>query len=533
MENDAIAENLALTARLLDLHGENPFKIKALTQAADLIEKLPESILSKDEKEWAAIKGIGKGIIAKLIEMRVSSTTTELEELIKKTPPGLLTLLDLAGMGPKKTKQVWEELGIESIGELQYACNENRLISLKGFGEKTQSAILKNIAFKLESSGSCLFAKVEQNIQPLTLQLDAVFGKNNWSFTGEFFRKCEIISKIEVLVIQTNGQAFPVWEKPCNLDVVLIPTAPQYFSFNLLKTSCTKEHWSLLGEPEENAATPEEIYSSIGLPLVAVEMRENFDLATLKQIAKTSEELIKVEQLKGGLHMHSTWSDGLNTLEEMAIACKNKGWEYLGICDHSQSAFYANGLKPDRVLAQHQEIEMLNKKFFPFVIYKGIESDILHDGSLDYSEEILKTFDFVVASVHSGLKMDIEKATTRLIKAIENPTTRILGHMTGRLLLSREGYPLHTKKVIDACAQNKVCIELNAHPYRLDIDWRWLPYCLEKDVLISINPDAHHIHGIHDVQYGVNVARKGGLTSSCCLNSKTNVEFAEWIKNKK
>ena len=162
----------------------------------------------------------------------------------------------------------------------------------------------------------------------------------------------------------------------------------------------------------------------------------------------------------------------------MAIASKNKGWEYFRICDHSQSAFYANGLKTDRVLAQHQEIEMLNKKFFPFVIYKGIESDILHDGSLDYSEEILKTFDFVVASVHSGLKMDIEKATTRLIKAIENPTTRILGHMTGRLLLSREGYPLHTKKVMDACAQNKVCIELNANPYRLDIDSRCLHYCL-------------------------------------------------------
>jgi len=262
-------------------------------------------------------------------------------------------------------------------------------------------------------------------------------------------------------------------------------------------------------------------------------MLEHHNLQTLKLFGKKSDELITVQDLKGGLHMHSTWSDGSNTLEEMALACKQKGWDYLGISDHSQSAFYANGLKPDRVFQQHEEINLLNKKLAPFFVYSGIESDILHDGSLDYDEETLKLFDFIVASIHSGLKMDEEKATSRLIKAIENPYTRILGHMTGRLLLSRAGYPLNTKKVIEACAQNNVCIELNSHPSRLDIDWRWIPYCLEKNVLLSINPDAHNIHGIHDVQYGINVGRKGGLTAAFCLNSKSKKEFDHWLSAKK
>lgn len=532
MDNEAVAENLALTARLLELHGDNPFKIKAITQAADLIEKLPEPILGMEPKQWESIKGIGKGIMAKLTELKERNTTLELQELTQKTPSGLFDLLDLPGMGPKKTKLVWDELGIESLGELQYACNENRLISIKGFGEKTQNTLLKNIAFKLENQGVCLFAKVEQNLTPLEKQLNEVFGENNWSFTGEIIRKCEIIHQIEVLAIGSASQNYPEWLKPCHLDVVLILTTKENFDFNLWKSSCSAEHLTLLGEESLKADEPSALYESLGLPLLAVEMREHFDLETLKKHGRTKDELIRVEHLRGGLHMHSEWSDGANSLEEMALACIQQNWEYLGISDHSQSAFYANGLKPERIAEQHLEIDALNKKLFPFVIYKGIECDILQDGRLDYEEDVLKSFDFIVASVHSGLKMDIDKATQRLIRAIENPYTRILGHMTGRLLLSREGYPLQTQKVIDACAQNNVCIELNAHPHRLDIDWRWLPYCLEKNVLISINPDAHNINGIKDVKYGIHVARKGGLIPSQCLNAKNNQQFSNWLKSK-
>jgi DNA polymerase (family 10) len=254
------------------------------------------------------------------------------------------------------------------------------------------------------------------------------------------------------------------------------------------------------------------------LQYIVPELREGLAEVELAKENKLP-ELIKVEDLKGALHNHTTYSDGANTLKEMADYCKSLGYEYLGICDHSKTAFYAQGLSIERVLEQQQEIDQLNSQYQSFKILKGIESDILNDGSLDYPDDILKSFDFVVASIHSNLKMNEEKATERLIKAIENPYTNILGHPTGRLLLARTGYPINHKKVIDACSANKVSIELNAHPYRLDIDWRWIPYCLEKGIKISINPDAHHLLGLHDMYYGVCVARKGLLDKANCLNS--------------
>ncbi|MFY8185649.1 MAG: PHP domain-containing protein, partial [Bacteroidia bacterium] len=235
--------------------------------------------------------------------------------------------------------------------------------------------------------------------------------------------------------------------------------------------------------------------------------------------AKAEPSLIQFTDLKGCLHNHSTYSDGLNSIEEMANECIRLGYEYFGISDHSQTAVYAGGLKPEKVIQQHVEIDALNKKLAPFKILKGIESDILSDGSLDYEEDILKLFDFVVASIHQGFKMDEEKATNRIIKAIENPYTKILGHPTGRLLLARPGYPINHKRVIDACAANGVAIELNAHPYRLDVDWRWIPYCMEKSVMVSINPDAHEKTGIGDMYYGVCAARKGMLSVGNCLNA--------------
>ncbi|NNM15678.1 MAG: PHP domain-containing protein, partial [Bacteroidia bacterium] len=235
----------------------------------------------------------------------------------------------------------------------------------------------------------------------------------------------------------------------------------------------------------------------------------------------------------GILHNHSTYSDGQNSLQEMAEHCKELGFEYLGICDHSKSAFYANGMSADTIKKQHKEIDELNKKLAPFKILKGIESDILHSGSLDYEDDVLASFDFIVASVHSGLKMDKEKATKRLITAIENPLTTILGHPTGRLLLAREGYPIDHKKVIDACAKNDVVIELNAHPYRLDLDWRWIQYALSKRVMISINPDAHHVDGYGDMYYGVCVARKGALGKAMTFNTKSLKEIEDYFQKRK
>jgi DNA polymerase (family 10) len=277
----------------------------------------------------------------------------------------------------------------------------------------------------------------------------------------------------------------------------------------------------------------EEIYELASLPFIEPELREGngeFKLAESKSLPK----LIQYSDLKGSLHNHSTWSDGIHTLEEMALFCKNDlKLEYFGICDHSKSAFYANGLTETRIAAQQREIDGLNEKLSPFRIFKGIESDILYDGSLDYSNEVLASFDFVVASIHSILNMNEEKATERLIKAIENPFTTILGHPTGRLLLSRSGYPIDHKKVIDACAENQVIIEINANPLRLDLDWRWHQYAISKGVLLSINPDAHRKEGFNDMKYGTLVARKGGLSKENCLNAMNLDQISILFEHKK
>ncbi|MFM7079354.1 MAG: PHP domain-containing protein, partial [Bacteroidota bacterium] len=270
------------------------------------------------------------------------------------------------------------------------------------------------------------------------------------------------------------------------------------------------------------------IYHKAGVAYVEPEMR---DLEDCFDVAHRlgSEGLVTVEDLKGCIHNHTTYSDGASTLSEMANASISNGLQYLVICDHSRSAFYAGGLSVEDVIKQHAEIDSLNLELTPFRVFKGIESDILSDGSLDYPDEVLESFEVVVASIHSGLSMTEEKATERIIKAIENPFTTILGHPTGRLLLSRKGYPLNHRKVIEACAANGVAIELNAHPYRLDLDWRYLQMAMDLGVPISINPDAHHVNGIKDMRYGVLVSRKAGIPGSAVLNSRTLQQFESWL----
>jgi DNA polymerase (family 10) len=280
----------------------------------------------------------------------------------------------------------------------------------------------------------------------------------------------------------------------------------------------------------KNLEDEKAVFEKANLPYVAPELRENASILTPR--SSPLAPVIEEQDLKGILHVHTTWSDGLHSLREMCEHVRSLGYAYIGITDHSQSAFYANGLKPDRVLAQMEEIEKLNEELAPFRIFKGIESDILNDGSLDYEEVILEKFDFVIASVHSNLKMTKEKATERVLRAIENPHTTILGHPTGRLLLSREGYPLDWDKIFEACARHKVAIELNANPYRLDLDWTLIPEAVRRGIPISINPDAHSKDGVHDVRYGVMVARKGALTAGNCLNSRDIAAFEAVLSKK-
>ncbi|MDR3696212.1 helix-hairpin-helix domain-containing protein [Mucilaginibacter sp.] len=555
MENKPIARKLRLLSQLMELHEVNPFKVKSIANAAFKVDKLPFPAKNKTTEELEKIDGIGKSTAAKITELLATGTMTELEELLDKTPAGVVEMMGIKGIGPKKVAIIWHHLAIENLGELYYACNENRLVEAKGFGLKTQDEIRKVIEFTMASNGKFLYAKIEEEAQKVLDKMKAILPGSLVEFGGEFRRCCEIINNL-VIVLGDNDQetAFNmitgsgiilnpividkqlVGELENGLKIELFCVEKRYFYRELFIQTGDEEHanavLALAGDAVDHPESEEAIYKIAGLEYIQPELREG---TTFIEKAKNNDlpVLITLPDLKGSLHNHSTWSDGINTVEEMALYCRDElKLEYLGMCDHSKSAFYAKGLSIEQVINQQEEIDHLNKKLNGFHIFKGIESDILYDGSLDYPDEILKRFDFIVASVHSILKMDEEKATSRLIKAIENPYTTILGHPTGRLLLSRSGYPINYKKVIDACADNNVVIEINANPLRLDLDWRWHQYALEKGVWLSVNPDAHRKEGFLDMYYGILAGRKGGLYKEKCLNALSLQEISSFFAKK-
>ncbi len=556
MENKQISRHLRFLSQLMELHEENPFKIKSIANAAFKVDKLPFPLAGKTVAELDKIDGIGKSIAEKIAELLETGTLKETESYLKNTPAGIIEMLGIKGIGPKKIVVIWHELHIDSVGELYYACNENRLIEAKGFGLKTQEQIRKTIEFNIASQGKFLYAQAEAIEHGLLQNLNASFTGIKTVSAGEFRRKLEIIKEL-VVVIETENreQLFSGLNEAAYLSftaqdeqswqgktehgmaVKLVLSGSENFVKALFTATGDEEHvktvLSRITDADFQPKSEQEIYQKAGLPFIEPELREG-KYWVEKASAGKLPELITFKDLKGTLHNHSTWSDGVNTLEEMALYSRDQlRLEYFGICDHSKSAFYASGLGIEQVLQQMEEVGSLNKKLQDFHVFKGIESDILNDGSLDYPEEILEKFDFVVASIHSNLRMPEEKAMERLIKAIENPYTTILGHPTGRLLLSRNGYPVDYKKMIDACAANGVVIEINANPLRLDMDWRWHQYALEKGVWLSINPDAHRTTGLWDMHYGIHVARKGGLSKEQCLNALSATEIGAFFKAKK
>ncbi|GAB2685514.1 helix-hairpin-helix domain-containing protein [Mucilaginibacter koreensis] len=557
MENKTIARTLRLLSQLMELHNENAFKIKSVANAAFKVDKLPYPLEGKSLEELDQIEGIGKSIAAKIDELLKSGTLTELEDLLNQTPEGVVEMLRIKGIGPKKVATIWHELGIENIGELYYACNENRLVKAKGFGAKTQDEIRRLIEFRMANNGKFLYAQVEPEAQYLMGQIKAMFPESLKTFTGGYRRYDEILSELCVLIgtrdcelgLQSlsetdilqhaaleNGKIKGYTDNGVPVSITIVEKR-NYYKELFLQTG-DAEHVAAVSErftdEIDQPVSEELVYKKAGLEWMPPELRNG--TAFIDEASRNAlPVLINYHDLKGTLHNHTNYSDGINTLKEMALYCKEQlNLEYLGVCDHSKSAFYANGLSAERVLQQHEEIDKLNKTFGEgFRIFKGIESDILNDGSLDYPDDILQRFDFIVASVHSNLKMDEEKATARLIKAIENPYTTMLGHPTGRLLLSRRGYPINYAKVIDACAANNVIIEINANPLRLDLDWRWCRYAVDKGVLLSINPDAHRVEGFADMQYGIYVARKAGLQIKNCFNALPLAEVKAAFENKK
>ena len=527
IDNYYIADQFSLLSRLMDIHGENSFKSKSYAAAAFNIEKLPSPLTEIPTEKLASIKGIGDSTAKKVMEIIQTGKFAALEDLVKKTPPGVLEMMKIKGLGPKKIATVWKEMEIESLGELLYACNENRLSRYKGFGEKTQQNVQEAIEFYNKNQGSHLYAEIEPYARAIDKTIKEKFGENNSELTGEFRRQLEIVDNLEWVTtapvkslksfFETNN--FKTTEErpdliqvsgPENIRMKFHTTDKSDFYNKLFETSSSPEfmdsfrshkNWGKLGK----AAAEQDIFNTVGAIYLPAYYRERAKDIERKELGAH----ITLKDIKAIIHSHSTWSDGVNTVEEMAKACIAKGYEYLVISDHSKSAFYANGLSEERIKEQHKYIDELNSKYAPFKIFKSIECDILNDGSLDYSNNVLATFDLVITSIHSNLKMTEEKAMLRILNAVKNPFTTILGHMTGRLLLSRPGYPLDYKKVIDACAENKVAIELNAHPRRLDIDWRWIDYALEKNVLISIDPDAHSVEGFDDCQ----------VRGTCCAKS--------------
>jgi DNA polymerase (family 10) len=549
MTNKEIAKLLKLTAALLEIHDENQFKIRPYTNAVFNIEKQEDQLVGKSIEELEALDGIGKGLAKSITQIIDSGTFDLLEELKSSTPEGVLEMIDLKGIGPKKIKTIWKDLNIVSTDQLYEACENGQIAKLKGFGLKTQEAIKENLAYIISQRGKLFYADAEPLAEQLLQFLNKIYPDLKVALTGEMRRKMETVDVVEILVGNKNPDAaIGFFEKSnefsidpqnsgpftlrgsftqANLKWLVRFTEPKQFESTLMLATGAGYHLEKVVKDDRNlyqylldqpSTTEREAYKAFDMPYIEPELREGTFELLLNQ-GNPAPELLEVKDLKGPLHNHSNYSDGKNTIRELAQYCINRGFEYLGLSDHSKSAFYANGLREFDIIRQHKEIDELNKELAPFRIFKGIESDILSDGALDYDKDVLASFDFIVASIHSNLNMDIEKATTRLLKAIENPYTTILGHPTGRLLLKRQGYPVDYKKVIDACARHQVIIEINANPWRLDLDWRWVRYALEQQVLLSINPDAHELEGFEDMKYGVYVGRKGGLTKDMTFNT--------------
>ncbi len=537
MTNREIAKIFDLYAKLLVLHDENSFKIRSYQNSYNTIRQISVSLIEMDKAELMKIPGIGKSIAEKIIELKSNSIFHDLEELLDKTPPGVVEMMRIKGIGPKKIRLIWKELGVESLGELEYAISENRLTLLRGFGKKTQDNILEQIAFLNSVKGFILLDKAENIAIELLEILEKRFVDYRFELTGELRRKMPVVSSIDILttgddeaILVGLGDIFDMTEDEVRyngIKVNILKVEEIDFGSKLFVTTGAQSFVELF---EYNGFESEEkIFESNSIPFIPPVFRDS--LSTKNELFDFNEsDYIEQNDIKGVIHNHSQWSDGANSVLGLAKHFKKKGYEYMVLTDHSKSAFYANGLRVDQIDYYLEDIEEANNNIGEFTIFSGIESDILIDGSLDYDDAILERFDLVIASVHSVLRMDKQKATNRLLAAINNPFTKILGHMTGRILNAREGYPLDYDNIFKACYENDVAIELNANPHRLDIDWTWLQKAQDYGVKISINPDAHNMHEVDNIKYGILMAQKGLLLKANCLNIKDAYELKEWLK---
>ncbi|MCX7746832.1 MAG: DNA polymerase/3'-5' exonuclease PolX [Clostridia bacterium] len=566
MDKYQISKILNEIGVLMEIKGEVFFKSKAYYDAARTIEFLEEDIeILVRENRLKEVKGIGEALSQKVGELVTTGRLQYLEDLKGTIPEGLPEMLKIPGLGPKKVKSIYEKLGITNIGELKYACLENRLIKLSGFGEKTQAKVLEGIENLNKYAGQYHFPIAWNFSREFIAFLEKSSDVKRCSIGGSLRRKKETIKDIDILVssdepvkvmdlftghslvhkVVAKGDTKSSVMLQCGINVDLRVVSDEEYPFALHHFTGSKEHNTRMrhmakqqgikmneyglfkGDERIPCNTEEEIFEVFGMQFIPPEMREN-NGEVEAAIEGRIPELLKEHEVKGIFHVHSQYSDGSNSIEELAKACIEQGYSYLGISDHSQTAFYAGGLKVDEIKRQHEEIELLNRKYPDFLILKGIELDILPDGSVDYNDEVLSWFDFTIASVHSSFGMDEDKMTERVIRAIRNKYVRILGHPTGRLILSREPFKINMNEIIKTAAEEGVLLEINANPYRLDLDWRLCKGAKEAGCRFVISPDAHSLEGMKDVQYGVNIARKGWLTKEDVVNCLSKEEIRKY-----
>lgn len=572
MDKHDVAHVLDEIGILLELQGDNPFKIRAYHNGARAVENLEEDLETVvQEARLETIPGIGKELAIKITALVETGHLPYYEELKKSMPPGLLDLLSIPGLGGKKIKILYQTLGIKTTEELLDACQQNKVAELRGFGKKSQENILNGIAKLKEYGRRLMWWKAEQVGAPILKKLSALKAVKQAAIAGSLRRKLETVGDLDFLVASSTPELIMEWfttqpwveritargatkssvrlKGGLQADLRIVPE--DQYAYALLYFTGSKEHnihiRHLFNEkgltlneygieslhPKQakkqiqKLTTETAIYKALGLSYIPSELRE--DRGEIEAAAEgTLPKLVEENDIRGVFHCHTTDSDGHHTLEEMVQAAEKMQWEYIGISDHSKSSFQANGLNEERLFEQIERIRSLKKR--KIHVFAGLECDILDNGRLDFPDEVLKELDFVIVSIHRSFKLDEKKMTARLIKAIENPYTTMVGHLTGRLLLKREGYAVDVLKVIDACVANHKIIELNAHPMRLDMDWRYWHHAKEKGLKCSINPDAHHIDDLQFYRAGVNIARKGWLEKEDILNTYPLAKVKAFLK---
>lgn len=544
MDKFTVARMLDEISRYLELSDPKPFRARAFERAARAVESIDDDIVALVNRgEVTSIEGVGKGTGDIIEEIVRTGTSSYLEDFRKQYPPGIFDLLRVPKLGLKKIGVLYTELGIGSLDALEEAAKSGAIAKLKGFGPKTADTILKNIEFaRLRESQFLLPTGIEvgELIRERLTDIDEI---DDAEVTGSVRRRLEVIRNVNIAIATRKRDAvlerlpkivdqFEIIDDDNakgvargEMDVFFHFATPTEFGATVLRTTGSSEFVEALGKLPK-AKTEADVFEKLGVPYIEPERRE--DASELKR--KRRPKLVEITDLRGTFHVHTTFSDGRNTMREMLTAAKDRGFDYVGISDHSKAAYYAGGLTEERLKEQHAEIAALEGDVSPMRVFRGTEADILPDGTMDYGARILDKFDFVIASVHSQFQMEEDEMTERILRAMDDPHVTFLGHLTGRLLLSRSGYKVDYDRIFDKAAETGVIVEINGNPRRLDVDWRHVKRGIDRGVMFSINPDAHSISEYNALITGTWVARKAGLSPKQIFNTKSVEEIAEHFR---